>query len=183
MTRTKAIYFDMDGTIANLYGVEGWLPMLEGHDATPYKRATTLVDMRVLARLLNKAQREGYTIGVVSWLAKGSTPQYDREVERAKREWLATHLHSVQWDEVHIVAYGTPKHNIVGHPNGVLFDDEAPNRNKWVGTAYDVNDIVGTIKTLLCEQSHSGVTTHHTTTQQQQHIVVVVVPHSSSGSK
>ena len=22
---TKAIYFDMDGTIANLYGVNGWL--------------------------------------------------------------------------------------------------------------------------------------------------------------
>ena len=151
MTRTKAIYFDMDGTIANLYGVEGWLPMLEGHDATPYKRATTLVNMRVLARLLNKAQREGYTIGVVSWLAKGSTPQYDTEVRKAKMEWLNIHLHSVQWDEVHIVEYGTPKHNIVGHPNGVLFDDELHNRKMWTGTAYDVQDIVGIIKGLLSE--------------------------------
>ena len=24
-TMTKAIYFDMDGTIANFYGVDGWL--------------------------------------------------------------------------------------------------------------------------------------------------------------
>ena len=49
------------------------------------------------------------------------------------------------------MAYGTPKHNIVGCPNGVLFDDEAHNRNMWTGTAYDVQDIVGTIKALLCE--------------------------------
>ena len=25
---TKAIYFDMDGTIADLYGVDGWLDSL-----------------------------------------------------------------------------------------------------------------------------------------------------------
>ena len=148
---TKAIYFDMDGTIADLYAVEGWLPMLQSHNATPYAQARTLVDMRVLARLLNKAQREGYTIGVVSWLAKGSTPQYDTEVTRAKIEWLNKHLHSVQWNEVHIVAYGTPKHNIVGYPNGILFDDEIHNRNMWTGTAYDVQDIVEVIKELLCE--------------------------------
>ena len=148
---TKAIYFDMDGTIADLYAVEGWLPMLEAHNATPYKKAKTMVNMNMLARLLNKAQREGYTIGIVSWLAKGSTPQYDEEVTRAKIEWLNKHLHSVQWDEVHIVAYGTPKHNIVGCPNGVLFDDEAYNRNMWTGTAYNVQNIVDTIKALLCE--------------------------------
>ena len=29
------IWFDMDGTIANLYGVENWLPMLRAYDPTP----------------------------------------------------------------------------------------------------------------------------------------------------
>jgi hypothetical protein len=148
---TKAIYFDMDGTIADLYAVEGWLPMLQSHNATPYAQAKTMVDMRVLARLLNKAQKEGYIIGVVSWLAKGSNEQYDIEVTKAKIEWLNKHLHSVQWDEVHIVPHGTPKHNIVGCPNGVLFDDEAHNRNMWTGIAYDVENIVEKIKALLCE--------------------------------
>jgi hydroxymethylpyrimidine pyrophosphatase-like HAD family hydrolase len=33
---TKAIYFDMDGTIANLYGVENWLPKLQAKDETPH---------------------------------------------------------------------------------------------------------------------------------------------------
>ena len=45
MTNTKAIYFDMDGTIADLYSVEGWLPMLRAHNATPYTQAKTLVNM------------------------------------------------------------------------------------------------------------------------------------------
>lgn len=152
MTNTKAIYFDMDGTIADLYSVEGWLPMLRAHNATPYAQAKTLVNMSVLARLLNKAQQEGVVIGVVSWLSKGSNAQYDIEVTNAKRKWLATHLKSVQWDEVHIVPYGTPKHNIVGYPNGILFDDEVHNRNMWTGTAYDVQDIVNTIKMILREE-------------------------------
>lgn len=34
----KKIYFDMDGTIANLYAVEGWLPMLRAYDPTPTHR-------------------------------------------------------------------------------------------------------------------------------------------------
>ena len=130
---TKAIYFDMDGTIADLYAVEGWRPMLEAHNATLYTQA------------------KGIVIGVISWLAEDTNEQYDTEVTNAKRKWLATHLKSVQWDEVHIVPYGTPKHNIVSYPNGILFDDEVQNRNMWTGTAYDVQDIVGIVKALLCE--------------------------------
>ena len=30
------IWFDMDGTIANLYGVPGWLSYLQESDPTPY---------------------------------------------------------------------------------------------------------------------------------------------------
>ena len=36
---TKMIVFDMDGTIADLYGVEGWLEMLEAENAAPYVEA------------------------------------------------------------------------------------------------------------------------------------------------
>ena len=35
----KAIYFDMDGTIANLYAVENWLDMLRAFNPTPYEQA------------------------------------------------------------------------------------------------------------------------------------------------
>ena len=145
---TKAIYFDMDGTIANLYGVDGWLDMLIARDETPYAVAEPMVRLSSLARILNRLQKNGFTIGVVSWLAKNSTNEYDERVTNAKKEWLAKHLKSVQFDEIHIVEYGTPKQNIVNYPNGILFDDEEGNRDNWIGTAYDVNDIIGTLKAI-----------------------------------
>ena len=145
----KAIYFDMDGTIADLYGQNDWLERLIAKDETPYANATVLVNMSLLARYLNKLKAIGYTVGVVSWLAKGSTKDYDKRVIKAKTEWLARHLKSVEFDEINIVAYGTPKSTVVGITDGILFDDEEPNRKEWKGKAYDQTDIIGVLKALL----------------------------------
>ena len=145
----KAIYFDMDGTIANLYGQDDWLDRLIAKDESPYANATVLVNMSLLARYLNKLKAIGYTVGVVSWLAKGSTKDYDKKVIKAKTEWLAKHLKSVEFDEINIVAYGTPKSTVVSITNGILFDDEEPNRKEWKGKAYDETDIIGVLKALL----------------------------------
>ena len=37
----KAIYIDMDGTIASLYGVQGWLDMLIAEDPHPLRYCRT----------------------------------------------------------------------------------------------------------------------------------------------
>ena len=142
------IYFDMDGTIANLYGVNGWLESIINRNASPYTNAEPMVRMNSLARVLNNLIKRGYKVGIVSWLAKNSTEEYDRAVTEAKLNWLKTHLKSVEFEEIHIVPYGTPKHEIVENPNGILFDDEEPNRTKWLGTAYNVNAIIETLKGL-----------------------------------
>ena len=141
----KEIWFDMDGTIADLYGVDGWLKMLIDSDPTPYEIARPLLRMTTLARLLNRLQREGWKIGIVSWLSKSGTETYNRAVTEAKREWLAKHLKSVRFDYVDILPYGTPKE--IGR-NGFLFDDEEKNRKNWQGIALDVNEILETLKTL-----------------------------------
>lgn len=137
------INFDMDGTIANLYGVEGWLEDITNKNARPYKEAKPLVNLSSLARVLNRLQKNGYEIAVISWLAKNSNAEYDEKVTKAKMEWLENHLPSVKWDKISIVAYGTPKSTC---GKGILFDDEEPNRKEWNGIAYDVNDIIGTLK-------------------------------------
>ena len=135
----------MDGTIADLYGVDGWLEMLIDSDPTPYEIARPLLRMATLARLLNRLQREGWEIGIVSWLSKSGTEAYNRAVTEAKREWLAKHLKSVRFDYIDILPYGTPKE--VGR-NGILFDDEERNRTNWNEIAYDVNEIIETLKAL-----------------------------------
>ena len=142
----NAIWFDMDGTIANLYGDEKWLEKILNEDATLYANAKPLVKMTSLARLLNRLQRNGYEIGIVSWLAKGSSKNYDTAVTAAKRKWLKTHLKSVNFNHIDIIGYGEPKEN---GRNGILFDDEELNRRNWNGTAYNVNKILPTLKGLL----------------------------------
>lgn len=141
----KEINFDMDGTIANLYGVEGWLDYLINKDATPYIIAKPLINLSALARVINRLQRNGYKICIISWLSKNSNDDYDKKVTAAKLLWLKNHLPSVNWDRISIVAYGTPKQTI---GKGILFDDEEKNRELWQGEAYDVNDIIEILKGL-----------------------------------
>ena len=145
MREVRAINFDMDGTIANLYGVEGWLDYLNDRDETPYAIAKPLVNLSALARVLNRLQREGYELNIISWLAKYSDDVYDEKVILAKKNWLKKHMPSVKWDNINIVAYGTPKQNL---GQGILFDDEKQNRDNWNGTAYDVNNIVEVLRNL-----------------------------------
>ena len=141
----REINFDMDGTIANLYGVNGWLEYIIAKDATPYAIAKPLVNLSALARVLNRLQKNGWKINIISWLAKNSNKEYDEKVIDAKIQWLKEHLASVEFNNIAIVAYGTPKSTC---GNGILFDDEEPNRKEWKGTAYDVNNIIEILKTL-----------------------------------
>lgn len=143
---TKAIWFDMDGTIADLYSVDGWLAYLQAEDTTPYEQAKVMHNMAQLARLLHRAQRKGYTIGIISWTSKHGTEKYNKAVEQAKRAWLNKHLHSVKWNAIHIVEYGTNKYNVCG--GGILFDDEQGNRNAWKGIALTPDYIIEALKEL-----------------------------------
>ena len=143
---TTTIFFDMDGTIADLYGVENWLDYLITSDALPYEIAKPLIRLNALARILNRLQKQGYKVGVISWLAKNSNTTYDEKVTRVKKEWLKKHLASVNFDEIHIVKYGTPKQTFAKTENDILFDDEEKNRNDWTGKAFDVNEIIEILK-------------------------------------
>ena len=141
----KEIWFDMDGTIADLYGVEGWLDMLLNENARPYEIAKPLVNMRELAKVLNRLIEKGWEIGVISWLAKNGTNDYNKKVANAKMKWLAKHLKSVKFAKIDIVEYGTPKQI---NRNGILFDDEKQNRENWLGMAYNVENIIQVLKEL-----------------------------------
>ena len=146
---TKAIYLDMDGTIADLYSVDNWLKKLRAEDATPYIQAKPLVKLSALARRLNTLQRKGYAIGIISWGSKHATAEYDEAVAKAKNFWLNKQLPSVKFDERQIVPYGTPKSTVGREKNGYLFDDEENNREEWGINAFDVVnmlDILGELE-------------------------------------
>lgn len=143
------IFFDLDGTIVNLYSVPNWLLKLRNSDVSPYEEASPLFRLNNIARLLNTLQKNGTRIGIITWLSKNSNPAYDRVVRRAKRRWLARHLGSVDWDEIHMVKYGTPKTKFRKAANDILFDDVEEIREKWGERAYSPEEIFSVLRELM----------------------------------
>ena len=145
---TITINFDMDGTIADVYGVNNWLDYLITENTFPYANAKPLLHLSALARKLNALQKKGYNLAVISWLSKSGTEEYNKSVTKVKMAWLKKHLPSVNWDEIHIVPYGTPKQNFCNNPLDILFDDEERNRTNWTGKAYDVQNIMEILREI-----------------------------------
>jgi len=137
----KAIFFDMDGTIADLYGVDD----LRAERVRPYAEAKPLVNLSRLARRLNQLTADGYSVNIISWTSRGGSLEYNKAVAEVKRAWLAKHLPSVKWDNVFIIAYGTPKSTC---GRGVLFDDEKPNRDEWGAGAFEPEKIFEILRGL-----------------------------------
>jgi len=141
------INLDMDGTFVNLYGVNDWLSYLIAENVFPYVAAKPLINLSVFARLLNKLQKKGYEINIISWCSKNGTTQYNQAVIEAKKKWLRKHLPSVKFDNLYIVPYGTSK-NLFNSGMDILFDDEARNRDEWTGTAYTQDEIFEILREL-----------------------------------
>ena len=127
----KMIVFDMDGTIADLYGVEGWLADLMAENPRPYEIAEPLYDITDLNKVLTALKADGWTIAITTWLSKGSTKEYDNKVRQAKIEWLEKQ--GFIYDEIHLVKYGTTKANCTRAKGGyqVLVDDNETVRKGW----------------------------------------------------
>jgi len=139
--KNKILVFDMDGTIANLYGVIGWLPMLRNEDTTPYEIASPMYDMVRLNTILMMLKAQGWKIVVTTWLAKGSTKEYDNAVRKAKLNWLKKYR--FPFDEIHLVKYGTTKANCTRKHKGyqILIDDNEKIRKGWtLGSTIDANE-------------------------------------------
>ncbi len=138
---TKMICFDMDGTLANLYAVDGWLEKLRNEDPSPYLLAPPMWDMAKLKEILIALHREGWEIRIISWLSKVTSDNYKRLVREAKRAWLETY--NFPADKVHLVQYGTTKADCVrrwANP-AILVDDDSKVRAGWtLGDTIDPND-------------------------------------------
>ena len=137
----KTLVFDMDGTIANFYGVDGWLDYLINENTTPYEVAEPLYDMNVLRNVLITLKNIGWRIVVTTWLAKGGTKEYNDRTRKAKLDWLAKY--NFPYDEIHLVKYGTTKANCTRKIGGyqVLVDDNEKVRKGWtLGHTINANE-------------------------------------------
>ena len=161
MTKVRMIVWDMDGTIADLYGVEGWLEKLRAENPLPYEIAKPMWDMERLVNIIRGLQAIGIEQRIVSWLSMDSSEQYKTEVRRAKREWLDEF--DFPYDHFHGVQYGATKADSVrkflaDDETAILIDDSAKVRKGWhLGetvdpTEVDIIDFLGTLLESLIEE-------------------------------
>lgn len=143
----KKIWFDMDGTIADLYGVEDWLSYLRKEDTHPYDIAKPMLNFSLFARFIHKLQNLGWEFGIVSWTSKVGSEFFNEQIAISKIKWLNKHLPSVEWDYIEIIPYGVNKFELCG--GGVFFDDEIGNREAWGENAFEPQLIIEKMKELI----------------------------------
>lgn len=128
----KTIFFDLDGTIADLYEVSDWLAKLRAEDDSPYREANPLFPPYDIYLLLESMKSLGVRTGVISWGSKHASKEYNRSIRRAKIDWLKEMGLLDSFDEVHVVKYGTPKHQVIKKERrGILIDDNEDIRAEW----------------------------------------------------
>lgn len=100
-------------------------------------------------------RRNGFNIGVISWTSKNGSKKFNQKVEEVKREWLARHLPSVQFNEIHITDYGVSKKEVAQDKNGWLVDDDKKVLEDWGTLSFAPNRLIEQLK--IVEELESGV--------------------------
>lgn len=127
----KKIYFDMDGTVADLYGEKNWLDNLRNEREGSFINLRPLVDMNELAMVCHQLMNLGYSFGVITWLPMGASYEFERMCEEEKRAWIEEFMPWVS--EFYAQSYGVPKQYAPSKRAAemILVDDNAEIRAMW----------------------------------------------------
>jgi len=119
-------YFDMDGTIADLYNVEGWLADILSEQEGLFDNLFPLVDEEQFGNLCEALESQGHTFGIITWLPNGCSAKYAEIVREEKYQWARRFFGTyIQYFTFVALPYGTPKQKALIHRSqkAVLFDD------------------------------------------------------------
>lgn len=138
MNAIKTIWFDMDGTIAELYKVDGWLEMLRVNDWSVYDKCLPRAHFDRINRAIEALSESGWQVGVITWASKGIEWQSDdlSEIAEVKFRWLARFFPALADGKFACLPYGESKAQFLldmgdaGEVN-YLVDDNKEVREDW----------------------------------------------------
>lgn len=116
------ILFDLDGTLANLYGRKDWLEKLKKEEPI-YEELEPLVDMQELNHIAEKLMNVGVEFCVVTWLSMQASETYELITSMEKFRWCKRYIPFISEFECQI--YGTPKQTNYRNTKCILIDDNA----------------------------------------------------------
>lgn len=120
---STTIYFDMDGTVYNLYGLNEWLEKIQEEKKNVFSADLPLFAPSIFYDTVTKLLHLGVKFGVITWLPMGATPEYEEICRREKNEWCKKYLPFIS--SFVAQTYGTPKQQaITKHAKTeILIDD------------------------------------------------------------
>lgn len=135
----KYLWFDLDGTIYNLYAISDWEKRLRAEDETVYnEEGCKKGDWRRLQDAVTMARENGYKIGIITWLTMRPSRTYEFEMRSSieKHKWIRKNYSDLLSDGLFIaVPYGMKKHLIAKAVDDegihILVDDNKAIRKEW----------------------------------------------------
>ena len=122
---SKLVYFDMDGTISDLYGVSNIF--MDSLDASVYYEAKPInkyIDM------LKEFHNMGYKVIILSCLGMISEKQFDIDTINNKNRWLDEYVGDKYIDERIYLPYTKHKEQYITE-YGILVDDDDKVLMNW----------------------------------------------------
>ena len=128
---SKKIYFDLDGTVYNLYGIENWLQYLEEENSNVFIMGDFMVDHKKFMDCITALTKRGYSFGVITWLPMRASVEFEEECRQQKVKWIKHFLPFVT--EINCQSYGIPKQNAIQKKSSKMFliDDNKEVCNTW----------------------------------------------------
>jgi len=130
------VWFDMDGTIADLYNEEGWLEALRDEKQEIFEILRPMLDIYALfadIEELADIYEVNLKIGVITWTPMEATYKYQKECEFSKAAWLGSQ-YVLDIDRFFAIPYGTPKQSIIKKgckDYQILVDDNREVLKRW----------------------------------------------------
>lgn len=122
------ILFDLDGTLANLYGRKDWLEKLRKEEPI-YEELEPLVNMQELNHIAEKLMNVGVEFCVVTWLSMQASETYELITSMEKFRWCKRYIPFIS--EFECQPYGTPKQTNYRNTKCILIDDNAEVRAEF----------------------------------------------------
>ena len=133
----KSIWFDMDGTIAELYKVEGWLTSLREKDWSVYSECAPRHNYQRINAAIEALVEQGWEVGVITWGSKGIGWSKDLdEISEIKFNWLCKFFPALADGHFACIPYGYSKAQYLEEMDDIyaiayLVDDNKEVRENW----------------------------------------------------
>lgn len=126
------IYFDMDGTLFNLYGKTNWLDDIINERKGVFNgEFLSEIDVSALYDICNKLMFNGVELAIITWLPMNASSEYEENCAKEKKDWVKKNMPFIK--EVNCLSYGIPKQNAITKrtTKAFLIDDNKEVCEMW----------------------------------------------------